>query len=348
MAMGRPRNTELDRAFSEAESCGSCLVLFDHTLRNALHMRTKTREALLVAPRVYVRTAYWNSLSKRNRMLHLIRALQALHPEWVFCHESAAAVYGLPTAASSLVNAHVVVPRASRWPSTKCIQRHAMPEDRIVDVDGIRVTSLERTAFDCMRKSDFATALAIADAALRLHKVARADLLACFKTFAWKQPGACHAMRTLLFADPRSESPGESIARAAMIEGGFVMPDLQVEIPRPLEPWRTYRPDFRWEREDGTQVLGEFDGVVKYEDSSMRDGRSTLQVLADERKRESQLSVYGMPIVRFGWKDVMDRTAFWRLLKLFGIPQRDEFADEIMRLMKSRSVSAKMFFCVPL
>ena len=109
--MGRPRNTELDRAFAEAEECESCLALFDESLRSALSLRIRKREALLLAPRIYVRSEYWESLSNRSRMAHMIRALQAIHPDWVFCHESAAVMFDLPTASTSRLSSSYSVPR---------------------------------------------------------------------------------------------------------------------------------------------------------------------------------------------------------------------------------------------
>lgn len=145
------------------------------------------------------------------------------------------------------------------------------------------------------------------------------------------------------YADARSESGGESIARAAMIRQGFALPELQVALPQPLNPRRTYRVDFLWTRLDGSKVIGEFDGMQKYEDKALRGGRSSLRVLADEQHREAQLTLYGMPIVRFSYKDVANTGRFVELLNRYGIPRSDEAARAERRLAHSRSASAQMF-----
>lgn len=96
-------------------------------------------------------------------------------------------------------------------------------------------------------------------------------------------------------------------------------------------------------REDGSRIIGEFDGRAKYEDASLRGGRDALRVLEDERRRESRLTAYGMPIMRFSYRDAMNAAYFARLLKRFGVPWRREAADEHGRLNRSRSTSAKTF-----
>ena len=150
-------------------------------------------------------------------------------------------------------------------------------------------------------------------------------------------------MRTMHYADARSESGGESIARAAMIQHGFALPELQVALPRPLDRRRSYRVDFLWTRLDGSRVIGEFDGMQKYEDAALRGGRTPMRVLADEQHREAQLPLYGMPIMRFSSKDVANTGRFVKLLDQYGIPRDDETARVVRRLSRSRSTSAHVF-----
>ena len=145
------------------------------------------------------------------------------------------------------------------------------------------------------------------------------------------------------YADARSESGGESIARAAMIRQGFALPELQVDLPQPMNHQRSFRVDFLWNRLDGGRVIGEFDGMQKYEDEAMLGGRSSLRALADEQHREAQLTLYGMPIVRFSYQDVMDDRRFVELLDRYGVPRSDEVACFERRLERSRSASAQIF-----
>lgn len=68
----------------------------------------------------------------------------------------------------------------------------------------------------------------------------------------------------------------------------------------------------------------------KYDDEAMRAGRSAARVLADEQHRESQLTLYGMPIVRLSFADVVKRERLTSLLDAYGVP-RDEALGEFER-----------------
>lgn len=71
-------------------------------------------------------------------------------------------------------------------------------------------------------------------------------------------------LRTLCqLADGKSENGGESLARAAMIELGFVRPELQHEFPNETNPKWPYRVDFAW-KVGGKLIVGELDGADKY------------------------------------------------------------------------------------
>ena len=194
-----------------------------------------------------------------------------------------------------------------------------------------------------MRMADFGQALAVADFALRLGGGRASAFVSHVRRIGGNLEGAAHAMRTMHYADARSESGGESIARAAMIQHGFALPELQVALPRPLDRRRSYRVDFLWTRLDGSRVIGEFDGMQKYEDAALRGGRTPMRVLADEQHREAQLTLYGMPIMRFSSKDVANTGRFVKLLDQYGIPRDDETARVVRRLSRSRSTSAHVF-----
>lgn len=128
-----------------------------------------------------------------------------------------------------------------------------------------------------------------------------------------------------------------------VIKLGFARPQLQVPFPHPVHDGTTYRVDFVWTREDGGIVLGELDGLSKYESSKDDNGPCTLRAFARERKRESMLSLYGAPIVRFSFADVLNEQRFGTLLKQFGVPQDNEMAALEARLARAKSVSAATF-----
>lgn len=106
-----------------------------------------------------------------------------------------------------------------------------------------------------------------------------------------------------------------------MIMLGFAVPDLQVECRDPMNPSKVIRVDFYWVLDDGTIIIGELDGRQKYIDPTMTKGKNLIEVLTDERLRESRLSVFGARIVRFSYSDVLDTAYFARLLERYGVPR---------------------------
>ena len=123
-------------------------------------------------------------------------------------------------------------------------------------------------------------------------------------------PGGRHGTRIVAF---------HQLAREAMIELGFAAPELQAEFVDPLSG-QVSRVDFLWHLPDGTLVAGELDGRQKYVDPTMTRGRATVDLLADERLRESRLTRVAR-VVRFSFAVVCDRGRFARLLDSFGVPR---------------------------
>ncbi|MDQ4137617.1 MAG: hypothetical protein M3116_02065 [Actinomycetota bacterium] len=103
-------------------------------------------------------------------------------------------------------------------------------------------------------------------------------------------------LRALEFADPLSESPGESLSRVVLHQLGFPPPVLQQRF----EDWKGVigRADFWWP-EHG--VIGEFDGAVKYNESRYTGGRLPKEVLMAEKRRENRLRALGPRIARWDW-----------------------------------------------
>ena len=95
--------------------------------------------------------------------------------------------------------------------------------------------------------------------------------------------------------------------------------DIQPAFSDPVEPWREVRPDFLFLLKDGSAALGELDGLDKYDDPELTQGRSTTEVLARERRRESHLTLLGMPVVRFSMHDVLTSGRLVYLLSVGGV-----------------------------
>lgn len=120
-------------------------------------------------------------------------------------------------------------------------------------------------------------------------------------------PGIQRARRVAAFADARSESPLESIGRAAFDEHGLPRPDLQVWVGG--DDLIIGRADFLWR---GYRTIGEADGAIKYADPR----RAVAQLRRDARLREA-----GFEVVHFTWNEILNapgqvissiRTAFRR------------------------------------
>lgn len=307
----------LEIRLDQAVACGTCLRAQSDAERQRLRRMVRRGTVTSPARGLFVRTEAWTALNPRARALMLIRSIAALHPDWVFCGVSAAIVHGLAVSFHLLGQVHIAVPRTRHGRSTRVVVRHAIGEVPTVRVDGMLVTSLPRTVVDCLRHLSFAEGLVIADSALRASRMSAEPFRELVRSAGRGLRGIRHAISTMSWADARSESGGESLARAVMAELGFRLPELQVSVMSALGDGHIYRPDFTWRLPTGT-VYGEFDGRAKYSDSAMTHGRCSVDVLADERIRESRLAASGR-VLRLSYVDLRpDRLA--RVLDAFDIP----------------------------
>ena len=128
-------------------------------------------------------------------------------------------------------------------------------------------------------------------------------------------PGAAIARDFVDFAEPKSESPAESLSRCVFREQDIEVPESQVwiaiegDIPQ-------YRTDFYWRRR---RVIGEVDGRVKYDDPDAR---------WQEKRRQEHLEDGEHEIVRWSYNDAKYRggalkaklyRAFARAARRFGL-----------------------------
>lgn len=250
-----------------------------------------------LAPGVFVDPARLASASRRDRHLLEARALvHALGDRWHLARRSAAVAHGLPLIGRAPAVVQLSRPKrgASQSPS-----RHrrvlGLPEDERVTVDGLPCTSIARTVFDLARAESFRSGVVVADAALRAG-VSRAQLLAVVQRHS-RWPGARRAASVIDFADGRSESPLESLARAVCLEAGLPVFEPQVQVW--VDGRLVARVDGLWRER---LVVFEGDGGVKFEE----DGAVPALLVRQERLREA-----GLPVVRGFWPDVTGRRAAW-------------------------------------
>lgn len=298
----------------------------DERLRRALLRRVSNGDVVSPARGLFVDKSVWERAKPADRALMVARGLQAMHPDWVFCGPKAALAYGIDVSETLLDRTYLAVGEHGGVSSTSLLARHRVlsgqGEPLVEEVSGLRVTLPEQTVFDCLRWSDFAHGLGVADSALRLGVVGRAELEKFAEEQRGHRRGVDRVITTLSWADPRSENGGESIARARMLLLGYVCPELQVEVPRVVERGRPYRADFCWVRADGAVILGELDGKVKYVEEELMGGRDIDEVISDENIRGSRFTLYDVSLMRFRF-GVTERPAdFSALLDEYGVPKR--------------------------
>lgn len=121
----------------------------------------------------------------------------------------------------------------------------------------------------------------------------------------------------------RSANGGESIVRAIMIERGFQVPELQVEIEDPMRPGAVFEVDFYWCLPSGRVVIGELDGMVKYRVNAAGAPVTAVETqrrLVAERKRESHINLTGATVVCFTYEEACDEDYLERILVRAGVP----------------------------
>lgn len=235
--------------------------------------------------------------------LTVIAAARAGRPGRVVSHASAAAMHRLPMLWPDLSQVHVTSPRVGK--RARNIVRHqaAVDPQDIEVIDGVTVTSIERTACDVARLGTNRQALAVLDAALR--RDADPDRMRRILDSCRGFKGVEMLRRAMAHANASSESVGESLSRAVMLEfPDLPVPRQQVEIVDDHGRFIA-RVDFLLT----TRVIGEFDGMIKY--SGGVGNEPAWQTVVKEKAREDKLRAQGYIVVRWTWPDLADKARFY-------------------------------------
>lgn len=195
------------------------------------------------------------------RLAHLARVEALLERQVgaVASHTSAALVHGLavPHENPPLVNLTVEPPARVRRRSGYHLHVAKLSAEEVVVVNGLRVTSLARTASDLARSIEFTWAVVAADQVLR-RGVSRDGILAVAEGSP-RLKGVDAIRKVGAFADGAAESVAESVSRVTMMRAGIPRPTLQHQVIGP-HGW-VATSDFGWE---DFRVVGEMDGKEKY------------------------------------------------------------------------------------
>ncbi|MEG3615131.1 hypothetical protein [Isoptericola haloaureus] len=242
-----------------------------------------------------------DSPAVRREHAHLVRLAAALAglrtPVWA-SHTSAALLWGCWTYRLG-TTAHVTQlgPPDVRRGSVG-LRRHwtaLSPRDRTT-LDGVPVTTLERTAVDCARALPGEQAVVVVDSAMRLG--ADPDVVGTLMAESAGTRGIRSARRVLAVADGRVESPGESRLRWILADEGLAAPEAAV----PVATWMGTRwVDLGWPE---LKVGFEFDGRGKYAASGTVRAD---QAVYDEKRRHDALREAGWVVLRVSWADLEDR-----------------------------------------
>lgn len=235
----------------------------------------------------------------RTETVHLrnvAAALESLRTDFWVSHVSAALLWGcwvyrLGTLAE-ITQLHPPDVRESAGP----VRRHwtkLQARDRD-DIDGVPVTTLERTVVDCALALPPQQAIGIVESGLRMG--ADRGLVEQILAESGGKRGVRSARQVIGVADGLVESLGEARLRWTLFDAG--LPPLSPSIP--VETHRGTRwVDLGWE---DLKVGFEFDGKVKY---SGKYG-DPADVLWREKERHDALVEAGWILVRVMWADLDD------------------------------------------
>ena len=250
----------------------------------------------------YVDGLLWRAMTPEDR--HRVTAhavVLSLDKPAVVSHASACVLLNLPTWGYDLSEVHVTRGDLQSPRTEAGVHHHvgSLGPDDVVVIDGITVTSPDRTAIDVALMGGFERGVVVADATLRLLGGDKDILLRRLDRMRdWS--GARNAGRVTEFADGLSESVGESRTRVVFELAGLPRPKLQELIIDPVTGVIIARVDYHFIEE---RTVGEFDGRVKYK-AIPAEGLTAEEVVWREKRREDALRDLGYEVARSIWADL--------------------------------------------
>lgn len=285
------------------------LLPIDHG-HDALSRAVRAGEAVQLAKGIYARPPAPDEPRWRVRQHHLLARAVGVNRYFggtvALSHATAALVHGLWAPIED--HPHVTHSfHAHKAPGDEpfCIRTcRPLDESEVVTINGLRVTSLERTVLDCIASLSAPWALAVADSAMRvLTRAERTDPEGAIERadsvrMLWargveaKGPrrGRRQAREIVRHACGLSESAGESRTRCVCLAAGLPPPRMQMRVV--LAGGNAY-PDLSFEiqrlRTGPRWVHVEYDGEVKYGIPPGLDEAEAARRVVEEKRREDEL-----------------------------------------------------------
>jgi hypothetical protein len=274
---------ELDQLFDSQRGVATSGQILQHLTRRGFEAELRTGNLERIWQGIYCCGEPTDELRLRGLDLSCGIAVPV-------CLGTAAAMYGFDT--EEPADLHVLSPPGSRLRSTDGLVVHRRDGAPLVTVGDRPATSPAWTAVEVTRSLRRPRILATLDAALRSRRCTRPELWRMAADQAGRR--GIVAVRDLIpLADGRAESPMESEARLAMIDGGLPIPELQYEILDGNGELR--RVDFAWPE---YRVAVEYDGL---------DWHSGADAMRRDRRRTAALMDVGWVVIAIVFEDVRYR-----------------------------------------
>src|SRR6476619_3918971 len=274
---------ELDRLFEEQRGVATSSQILQYLTRRGFEAELKTGNLERIWQGIYCRGEPTDQLRLNGLDLCCGSAVPV-------CLGTAAALHVFDT--EQPADFHVLSPPGSRLRSADGLVVHRRGGAPLVTIGERRATSPAWTAVEVARSLQRPRALATLDAALRSGKCSRADIWRAAIEQAGRR-GIVDVRNLIALADPRAESPMESEARLAMIDGNLTTPELQYEVIDGNGDVR--RLDFAWPEH---RVAVEYDGV---------DWHSGPDAMKRDRRRQAALGDVGWVVLAIIFDDVRYR-----------------------------------------
>ena len=274
---------ELDRLFDSQGGVATSAQILSHLTRRGFEAELKTGNVERIWQGIYCRGEPTDELRLRGLDLSCGTSVPV-------CLGTAAALHGFDT--EEPADLHVLSPPASRLRSADGLVVHRRDGAPLVMVGERPATSPAWTAVEVARSLRRPRVLATLDAALRKGSCSRPDLWRAASQQAGRR-GIVVVRDLIALADGLAESPMESEARLAMIDGGLPIPELQYEIVDGNGDVR--RVDFAWPDQ---RVAVEYDGI---------DWHSGADAMRRDRKRTAALLDVGWVTIAIVFEDVRYR-----------------------------------------